>query len=224
MKHQNRLVSGLLSICAIALLPGCGSTERQRVPLVLQSNPNASTIYPKEKFDKNAAVAALQKGNSTIQGKACVYNNANRWIYWGPYPVWLYPVTPYFEAWYTLRESSPFSTAYMDPEAIKVRLETIANKDGEYAFHNLRPGKYFLQTYMTWDMVSTESVYDGYDVVGMTPQGPVIQDNYHNETYNWKKRSTAEVFVTVARDGDKVYMDVTNRPPGLFRADNKGCE
>jgi hypothetical protein len=216
VKNQTSLVSGFLSICAIALLSGCAPAQKMKVPLVLQSNPTTNTIYPKEKFDKNAAVAALQKGHSTIQGKVCAYNEATRWIYWNSLEVWLYPATPYLEAWYKLRESSYFSKVYMDPEAIKVRLETTANKDGEYAFHNLRPGKYFLQSYMNFDMVTTESVYDGEELTagGMTRY-------YHDESYNWKARAVMDVFVTVEHDGDKVSIDVTNRPT-LFGMD-RGC-
>jgi len=156
--------------------------------------------------------AALQKGHSIIQGKVYAYNSATGRTYRSKFgAVWLYPVTPYFEAWHALRESSlsPKAAAnppvYMNPEAIKIRLEATINDKGEYAFQNLRPGKYFLQTYMNFDMTTTESVYDGYDVLGTTPQGPVIQDVYHTEQRAWKMRTTMEAFATVERDGDMVF-------------------
>ncbi len=99
---------------------------------------------PEQKFDPKVAKTALERGTSTIKGRICSFSNGQ--VYWGTnVRVALYPMTPYFEEWYQLREAKEDknTSVRMSAEVVKYRVETDSNSKAEFQFTEMRPGKYF---------------------------------------------------------------------------------
>ncbi len=60
-------------------------------------------MYPEAEFDTKLAKSMLERGTGTLRGRAC--SKVDGGIYYAKgVKVVLYPVTPYLEAWYELRE------------------------------------------------------------------------------------------------------------------------
>lgn len=124
------------------------------------------TIYPDLKFDENLASNALEKGTATIKGVLFTREKNGYGIKRGPkifaanVIVNLFPVTPYLDSWFELRrkKESKRTKVEMSNEAAKKCLETKTDDDGNFVFSKLKPGRYFLQSFI-------HSEYDYYKTV-----------------------------------------------------------
>lgn len=166
-----------------------------------------TTLYPEVAFDSIQAKKALALGKGKITGVAFTKPKLSQpRIYAGNIKVMLFPVTPYFEAWYKLRKSKESLKrrryVYMSDVAYKYRLEAITNSAGKFTFPDMKPGKYFLLGYMSW---SSTGSYD--ELTGTSYGSYGTQANhYEKRYYTQNHEERLEEFVEVKKDGEVVEV------------------
>lgn len=166
-----------------------------------------TTLYPEVAFDSIQAKKALALGKGKITGVAFTKAAplAPR-IYANNMKIMLFPVTPYFEAWYKLRNSKENLRkrryVYMSDQAFRYRLEAISNSVGKFTFPDMKPGKYFLTGNMSW---STTGSYD--QLTGTSYGSYGTQANhYEKRYYTQNHEERLEKFVEVKTDGEIVEV------------------
>lgn len=166
-----------------------------------------TALYPEVVFDSIQAKKALALGKGKITGVAFTKTAplAPR-IYANNMKIMLFPVTPYFEAWYKLRKSKENLRkrryVYMSDQAFRYRLEAISNSVGKFTFPDMKPGKYFLQGFMNWS--STGS----YDQLTGTSYGSygTQANHYEKKYYTQNHEERLEEFVEIKEDGEIVKV------------------
>ncbi|AXY73554.1 tetratricopeptide repeat protein [Paraflavitalea soli] len=173
------------------------------------------SIFPLGSFDPALAKAALSRGLSTIRGKACtkvdglIFNASG-------VKVVLYPVTPYLEEWYDLREKKEGKKTgvYMSNEANDYVIEAYADSEGRFEFRGLKPGKYFIQVIHSFNQLKTSRIYTGSDV---SQNGPVrtTTNYYYDQDYTVARAKRLEKFVEIKEDGENKKITMAN---GLIKS------
>lgn len=166
-----------------------------------------TTLYPEAVFDSIQAKKALALGKGKITGVAFTKTAplAPR-IYADNMKIMLFPVTPYFEAWYKLRNSKENLRkrryVYMSDAAFRYRLEAISNSVGKFTFPDMKPGKYFLTGNMSW---SSTGSYNEHTVTSYGSYGTQA-DHYEKRYYTQNHEERLEKFVEVKTDGEIVEV------------------
>ncbi len=177
------------------------------------------SIYPEGTFDPKLAQAALTRGLSSIAGRACTKKDGLI-FYASGVKVRLFPVTPYLEEWYELREKKEGkkTSVYMSDEANRYSIEAITGQDGRFVFEGLKPGKYFIQLIHNFNQRKTAQIFTGSNV---WQNGPVqeITNYYYDQDYIVERSQRLERFVEIKDDGDTKKVSLTNAG-GIF----KTCE
>lgn len=160
-------------------------------------------LFPQAEFDANLAANALQPGTSTLIGRACAYYNGLKFDA-NYVRVMLYPVTPYFEKWYQLREKKEdkSTNVFINREASKYAISTQTNGDGKFVFSRLKPGKYFVQMLFNFQQIKTSRIYEGSDY---------DTDYYSLRDYYVPRESRLEKFIEIKKDGDTEKVTLKNR-------------
>lgn len=162
------------------------------------------SLFPKIAFDAEDAKQKLAKGNATIRGILYVKTNKLALVggktYGGVKKIDLFPVTPYFLEWYNLREKEEDknTSVYMSDEAFSWRLETNTDEYGRFTFAEMKPGRYFMQAFMSTSQTNSRDV-----VVGTNSYGT---EYYQKEYYNTVKHHRVEEFVEITKDGEIVEV------------------
>lgn len=130
-------------------------------------------IFPQSIFDSIAARNALAEGTTTLTGVAFTKPKtgfgykaplASR-IYANHITVTLFPSTPYFKEWMTLKDKKENlkknKIVYMDSVAYRYRLYCETNAQGEFTFPKMKPGKYILIGYLPWESYGSYNKYEG---------------------------------------------------------------
>lgn len=161
------------------------------------------SLYPGTPFDKAQAESALGEGNSTLIGRACVYHDKTKFDASGARVV-LYPVTPYLQKWYDLREKreDKKTGVYINAEAAKYTRIVQANNDGKFVFSRIKPGKYFLQIIYNLTLQRSYTVYTGSDY---------NTDYYAIRNYYVPKSDRLEKFVEIKNNGDTEKVTMKNK-------------
>ncbi len=166
---------------------------------------NQKTIlYPEVPFNKELAKSQLAIGTSTIRG--VLYKSTNKLsitnakAYGANVKVDLFPVNDYFMAWYNLREKreNKKTNVYMSDEAFSMRIEATTDGYGRFEFKEMKPGKYFIQAFMSVTQAYTRDV-----VVGSNSYGTQF---YQKERYNKTNYHRNEKFVEITKDGEIVEV------------------
>lgn len=105
-------------------------------------------VLPTTSFNKQETQAMLDSGTSTIRGVVAkkAKNPDNTFL---GIVVELFPCTPYFDEWHSLRKKDKKGkrVAVMSDEAYSYRiLAKASDEDGSFEYKNLKPGRYYLQT------------------------------------------------------------------------------
>jgi hypothetical protein len=172
---------------------------------------NRDTYYPQVPFDSVQAKEMLGLGKSGIEGLA--YTKEKTQLGYkaplGPkilaqnVVVTLFPVTPYFEEWYKLRRKmeNKKTSVFMSEQAFRFRITVNTDEYGRFKFTQMKPGKYFVQTFATYSRTGTASVYrgSGYNGYGVT-------DYYEYQTYTNNYSDRLEKFVEVTRDNQTIEI------------------
>ncbi|PSL45577.1 tetratricopeptide repeat protein [Chitinophaga niastensis] len=174
-------------------------------------------IFPQGTFDAKLAEGALGRGLSRIVGRACTKKDGLI-FYAAGVKVVLFPVTPYLEEWYKLRDQkeNKKTGVYMSKEANQYSIEAITGADGRFAFEGLKPGQYFIQLIHDFNQLKTARIYSGSNT---SQNGPVreITNYYYDQDYIVERSQRLERFVEVKQDGDTKKITLAN---GLI----KSCE
>lgn len=166
-----------------------------------------TTLYPEAVFDSIQAKKALALGKGKITGVAFTKAAplAPR-IYANNMKIMLFPVTPYFEAWYKLRNSKENLRkrryVYMSDAAFRYRLEAISNSVGKFTFPDMKPGKYFLTGNMSWSTTGSYNEHTGTSYGSYGTQA----DHYEKRYYTQNHEERLEKFVEVKTDGEIVEV------------------
>lgn len=173
-----------------------------------------NTYYPQAFFDKKMAQQMIGFGNSTIEGVASTKQKNN----FGIKPllgekhyatkgtvVMLFPVTPYFEDFYSMRRKyeNKKTTVYMSEEAFKYRIEALTDDRGRFKFEKLKPGKYYLETIINFTATASyqkqtgqSDAYNGYG--GYLYSTPIYQTFF----YGYSSGNRESKFVEIKQDGE----------------------
>lgn len=173
-----------------------------------------NTYYPQAFFDKKLAQQMIGFGNSTIEGVASTKQKNN----FGIKPllgekhyatkgtvVMLFPVTPYFEDFYSMRRKyeNKKTTVYMSEEAFKYRIEALTDDHGRFKFEKLKPGKYYLETIINFTATASyqkqtgqSDAYNGYG--GYLYSTPIYQTFF----YGYSSGNRESKFVEIKQDGE----------------------
>lgn len=166
-------------------------------------------VYPDEPFDLNEAKAQMDYGASTIQGVVYTRLRQGRLkigskVKGNRVTVTIYPVTKYFEAWYDLRKKKEGkkTRVFMCDAAYRQRIEVYSDSDGNFEFKELKPGRYFLQSFIDFTQDNSYDVQQSHiDVNART-------------IYQWKERiqkydnydDRLEEFVDIKTNGEIVKV------------------
>jgi hypothetical protein len=113
------------------------------------------------RFDDAMAEAArkqLEPGTGTVRGSAFVRKPAGNFATAGGEWVYLIPVTPYAEERFRkLFGTSRYNSALIgyaietaDPRYAELMHKVKAKKDGNFRFENVKPGRWYVSTQITW--------------------------------------------------------------------------
>lgn len=173
------------------------------------------SIFPAGSFNPELARAALGRGLSTIRGKACTKFDGLRFDASGV-KVLLFPVTPYLEEWYELRQKKEGkkTSVYMSTEANQYSIQTYADGDGRFMFEGLKPGKYFIQIIHSFNQAKSARIYTGSDT---HQNGPVrtTTNYYYDQDYTVARSKRLEKFVEIKEDGETKKITMTT---GLIKS------
>lgn len=173
------------------------------------------SIFPTGNFDPALAKAGLTRGLATIRGRACSKFDGLRFDAAGAKVV-LFPVTPYLEEWYDLREKKEGkkTSVYMSTEANQYRIEAYADNDGRFTFEGLKPGKYFIQIIHSFNQAKTARIYNGSDT---WQNGPIrtTTNYYYEQDYTVARSKRLERFVEIKEDGETKKITLTS---GLIKS------
>lgn len=208
---MNARMMFVIAVCAACAGGGWGKAHAQVrfSPPPAEPSARERLIEPGTPFDKEAALQALEKGNSTIQGTACwrvpyAGSRAERDL------ILLLPVTPHLEELIHLRKRArPGETVVQSPDVLETSIATMSDSEGRFRFTDLKPGRYYLYAVVEFRKSQTHNVYRG---TGQSGYGSV--DYYAPETAMYAAGGEIETFVDVKRDGDVVRTTLTNR--GLY--------
>ncbi|KFF28240.1 hypothetical protein [Chryseobacterium vrystaatense] len=173
-----------------------------------------NTYYPQAFFDKKLAREMLSFGNSTIEGVASTKQKGKFGIkpliggrHYAPKGtvVMLFPVTPYFEEFYSMRRKyeNKKTTVYMSEDAFKYKLEALTDDYGRFKFEKLKPGKYYLETIVNFTATGSYQEQtgrtDSYNVYGgYLYSSPIYQTFF----YGYSAANRESEFVEVKQDGE----------------------
>ena len=175
------------------------------------SKDQIKAIYPTLSFDSIAAKKALAYGNITIEGIAYT-KPRNQWgtkvplsqrIFAANTTVVLFPVTPYLEEWFRLRneKEGKRTHVYMSNDAFKYRVVEKTDAYGRFRFERMKPGRYFIQCIMGYSETKSRQVYQG------TAYGTFsTADYYTKQYYNVSRYERLEEFITVKEGDDKIEI------------------
>lgn len=177
-------------------------------------------FFPETSFNIQAATNALEKGNATIEGVVFVKRNdvspllKGSKAYGANVQVVLFPVTDYFKDWHKMRKKreTKHNRVYMSEEAVKYHIATTTDSEGRFKFTNLKPGEYFMQTFVGYYTEKFADHYRGSD--SYTYGGTrYITNYYEREDYLITNSERIEEFVTIKSDNETVKIKLNKKVP-----------
>lgn len=166
----------------------------------LANKQEVNIVYPETVFDSVAAKKLMAYGNSAIKG--LVYKKINKLSvvggkqYGSNIVITLFPVTPYLMDWYNLREKreSKRTKVYIADHVARFRFEVVSDAYGRFVFDKIKPGKYFIQAFMTTIKNLTRDVE-----VGANSYGTKF---YQKQQYSVSKGHRLEQFIEISKEGE----------------------
>jgi tetratricopeptide (TPR) repeat protein len=187
---------------------GPARADREAAKKLGLTNPPRRSLYPAMEFDSAQSQLALEPGNSTIVGKAASKKGGYRFDAAGV-QVLLYPMTPYLESWYKLRENkeNKETSVFMCGAASAAVRTTTTDAEGNFAFTNVKPGKYLVQARWSFTQRRVDNVFVGTDTYR---DGPVLvhENNYEERESYIDHSDRLERVVTLGRDGETVKVSL----------------
>jgi hypothetical protein len=202
MRHIIVLCCIILSTISFAQKKNAGDRAAERNKITI--------LYPEIALDVNECKNAIAYGTSTIKGVLFTKEKNSLGIkpllgaktFGSNLTVTLFPVTSYFNAWYDLRKrkENKRTNVYMSEEAFYYKITTTTDEYGRFWFEKMKPGKYFLQAFITVNYQHTAQVNVG---SGTNQYGGNIT-YYENQQYLKEQSERMEKFVEIDADGEIV--------------------
>ncbi len=219
MKYLLKLDRNVFTLLLAVIIIGGTQTNlfgQVRTSPTYEKPDKRKVLFPKTKFNAQAAKKALERGNGKIIGKACVYMNKRFYRPRGV-RVSLYPATPYIREFFELRKkhSSKKTIVKFSDRAYKTRIDTRTNNRGEFQFTDMKPGNYIV--YMAFDFneirYRREKAGSAVGVYGRT-------NVYRNKKYTIPRRRVFEENVQLKKDGETKKITLKRGYSGVFKT---GC-
>lgn len=171
-------------------------------------------ILPTTPFNELETARLMEKGKAIIQGKATLIKKGKDNFGVKGSQILLFPVTPYFTEFLELKKkyNSRKKQATMSPVAFTYRVEgRFLDEKGTFQFTNLKPGKYYIISWIAFGRQKTVAVQTGtstsYNVYGYVLGSSPIYEDRHYEVYIENEISG---FVDVKEPGAVINVVVSN--------------
>jgi hypothetical protein len=182
--------------------------------LLARAQKQPEYMLPASAFNKEEAYKMLDEGTNSIQGRISLKKRG-----WVNYPgfkdmVLLYPVTPHLVEYIELKKkyNSKKKMAVMTKEAAMARIETkTIDSKGNFEFTNIKPGKYYIVSWVTWEKVTRNEVQTGPTVVNYNMLGIAMGAAYTpTETRYDATAYEKEIgeYIEVTGDGRVITVDI----------------
>lgn len=183
-------------------------------PFTISAQTKTEFILPTATFNKVKTYTMLEEGTNSIQGRVSLKKRG-----WVNYPdfqdkVLLYPVTPHLLEFIELKKkyNSKKKQAAMTKEAAMARIETkTIDSKGNFVFNNLKPGKYYIVTWVIWEkvrgyQVQSGSVVANYNMLGQQMGGGYVPtETRYDATAH--EREIGE-FIEITGNGEVITVNI----------------
>lgn len=201
---MNKKIMQALSV-TVSLLLYISTTYGQKAP---------EWVFPSTIFNEAETAKLMEKGTATIQGVATLKKKGKDNFGVKGSQVLLFPVTPYFTEFLALKKkfNNRKKQATMSREAFTYRVEgRFIDDKGAFQFTNLKPGKYYVVSWISFARQKTTAVQTGtstsYNVYGYALASSPIYEDYHYDVFIENEVSG---FVDIKETGSVVNVVVSN--------------
>ncbi|MGE8381985.1 hypothetical protein D3C87_667420 [compost metagenome] len=171
-------------------------------------------VLPTTPFNEAETARLMERGSATIEGTATLKKKGKDNFGVKGSQILLFPVTPYFTEFLELKKkfNSRKKQATMSPVAFTYRIEgRFLDDKGTFQFTNLKPGKYYIISWIAFARQKTVAVQTGtstsYNVYGYALGSSPIYEDYHYDVFIENEVSG---FVEVKEAGAVVNVMVSN--------------
>lgn len=178
----------------------------------------------KNKFNKEEALAKVEKGNSVILGTAFARDHAKRSIaivninkaQYAPKGtvVSILLNSPYIQEWKEvnkkIKKGKKLPEVPIDPNVSKcIKTTTVYDNQGHFEFTNLMPGEYLLMTSFGYTHSYNYSYYAGTSYL-MHPSGAVLSSSpvYNTASASTGANADIETVVTIKENGEQLKVNL----------------
>jgi len=171
-------------------------------------------VLPTTPFNEAETARLMERGSATIEGTATLKKKGKDNFGVKGSQILLFPVTPYFTEFLELKKkfNSRKKQATMSPVAFTYRIEgRFLDDRGTFQFTNLKPGKYYIISWIAFAKQKTVAVQTGtstsYNVYGYALGSSPIYEDHHYDVFIENEVSG---FVEVKEAGAVVNVTVSN--------------
>ncbi|MEI2272523.1 carboxypeptidase-like regulatory domain-containing protein [Sphingobacterium sp. ML3W] len=171
-------------------------------------------VLPTTPFNEAETARLMERGSATIEGTATLKKKGKDNFGVKGSQILLFPVTPYFTEFLELKKkfNSRKKQATMSPVAFTYRIEgRFLDDKGTFQFTNLKPGKYYIISWIAFARQKTVAVQTGtstsYNVYGYALGSSPIYEDHHYDVFIENEVSG---FVEVKEAGAVVNVTVSN--------------
>lgn len=171
-------------------------------------------VLPSTPFNEVETSKLMEKGTATIQGTATLKKKGKDNFGVKGSQILLFPVTPYFTEFLELKKkfNNRKKQATMSPVAFTYRVEgRFLDDKGTFQFTNLKPGKYYIISWIAFARQKTVAVQTGtstsYNVYGYAlGSSPIYEDQHYDVFIENEVRG----FVEVKQAGEVLNVVISN--------------
>ncbi|MCS4225831.1 carboxypeptidase-like regulatory domain-containing protein [Sphingobacterium sp. BIGb0165] len=189
----------------LLLFLGCNIAYAQKAP---------QWVLPTTPFNEAETARLMERGSATIEGTATLKKKGKDNFGVKGSQILLFPVTPYFTEFLELKKkfNSRKKQATMSPVAFTYRIEgRFLDDKGTFQFTNLKPGKYYIISWIAFARQKTVAVQTGtstsYNVYGYALGSSPIYEDHHYDVFI---ENEVGGFVEVKEAGAVVNVMVSN--------------
>lgn len=171
-------------------------------------------VVPTTPFNEAETARLMERGSATIEGTAILKKKGKDNFGVKGSQILLFPVTPYFTEFLELKKkfNSRKKQATMSPVAFTYRIEgRFLDDKGTFQFTNLKPGKYYIISWIAFAKQKTVAVQTGtstsYNVYGYALGSSPIYEDHHYDVFI---ENEVGGFVEVKEAGAVVNVLVSN--------------
>jgi len=171
-------------------------------------------VLPTTPFNEAETARLMERGSATIEGTATLKKKGKDNFGVKGSQILLFPVTPYLTEFLELKKkfNSRKKQATMSPVAFTYRIEgRFLDDKGTFQFTNLKPGKYYIISWIAFARQKTVAVQTGtstsYNVYGYALGSSPIYEDHHYDVFI---ENEVNGFVEVKEAGAVVNVMVSN--------------